>query len=122
MKMMVLFTFLYLVTFILVIIYVAFVVKDVQVIFCSFANIPYKILNGNTEGTSKFLGLIPLTDTLTTLSANLGNFTTVGTNISAINNLSLGTKGQSLIDQVTTIRTAVTGTTTLDASATGAVS
>ena len=120
--MMVLFTFFYVVAFILVIIYISFVIKNVAVIFCSFANIPYKILNGNALGSSKFLGLIHLTDTLTTLSASLGKFTTVGSNISAINNLSLGTKGQTLIDQVSTIRTSVTGKTTLDASATGAVS
>lgn len=90
--------------------------------FCAFANIPYKILNGNTEGNSKFLGLVPLTDTLTTLSSSLGKFTNTSSNISAINNLSLGTKGQSLIDQITTIKTSVTGVTTLDASAVNASS
>jgi|688.fasta_scaffold2771774_1 hypothetical protein len=98
MKLMMLFTFFYVVAFILVIIYVAFVIKNVQTVFCSFSNIPYKMLNGNKEGNSKFLGLMPLTDTLITLSGSLGNFSSVSSNIAAINNLSLGTKGQGLID------------------------
>jgi hypothetical protein len=93
MKVMMLFTFLYVVAFVLVIIYVALVIRNVQTIFCSFANIPYRILNGNTDGKSVFLGLVPLVDTLKTLSTSLGNFTTVSSNIAAINNLSLGTKG-----------------------------
>jgi hypothetical protein len=40
----------------------------------------------------------------------------VSSNIQAINNLGLGTKGQNLIGQIATITSAVSGVTTLDAA------
>lgn len=60
MKLMIIFTFLYIVAFVLVIIYVSFLLKDVGPIFCSFSQIPYNILNGYNGTTVKFLGLVPL--------------------------------------------------------------
>ncbi len=61
-------------------------------------------------------------NTLTSLSSSLGKFTTVGSNIAAINNLSLDTKGNQLINSISTITTAVKGVTTLDAASTGSSS
>jgi hypothetical protein len=115
MKLMVVFTFLYTVTFILVLIYVGLMLKNVSKIFCTFSLIPYKMINGYTGQTVKFLGLNPLEDTLTSLSSSLTKFTTIGNNIKSITNLALGTKGQNLIDSGEDIKKAVTGATTLDA-------
>lgn len=60
MKLMVVFTFLYIVAFVLVLIYVSFTLNNVGPIFCSFADIPYKLINGYKGTTVKFLGLVPL--------------------------------------------------------------
>lgn len=60
MKLMMIFTFIYLVTFILVLIYVGFLLNDVGVVFCSFSQIPYKLINGYNGSSIKFLGLMPL--------------------------------------------------------------
>lgn len=121
-KLMILFTFLYIVAFILVTIYASFIINNSQVIFCSFANIPYKIISGVNDSNRKFLGLTPLTDTLSLFSNNLSNFSSVSSNIAAINNLSLGSKGQTVLNQIPLITNAVTGVTTLDAASTNSVS
>jgi hypothetical protein len=64
MKLMIIFTFLYIVAFILVIIYVSFLMNDVGNVFCSFSLIPYRLINGYNASTVKFLGLLALNSTL----------------------------------------------------------
>jgi hypothetical protein len=66
--------------------------------------------------------MLPLSDTLNSLSSTLGNFKNVSTNITAINNLGLDSKGQGLIDSVDNISISVNDVTTLDASASNTVS
>lgn len=122
MKLMVLFTFLYIVTFILVLIYVGFLLRDVTKIFCTFSLIPYKMINGFNGKEVKFVGLNPLEDTLTSLSGNLTKFSTLGNSIKSITNLALGTKGQNLIDSGSDIKKTVTGATTLDSQSANSMS
>lgn len=81
MKLMIIFTFLYIVAFILVLIYVSFLINDVGPIFCSFSQIPYQLINGYNTTTVKFLGLIPLQTTLGQLSTDMPKLATVSSNI-----------------------------------------
>jgi hypothetical protein len=122
MKLMVVFTFLYTVTFIMVLIYVGLLLRNVTEIFCQFSLIPHKMINGYNGKSVKFLGLTPLEETLVSLSSNLNKFALVGNNIKSITNLALGTKGQNLIDSAEDIKKDVTGATTLDAQSTSSMS
>lgn len=80
------------------------------------------MINGYKGTTVKFLGLAPLVATLTSLSADLPKLSGVNSNIQSINNQALGTKGQTLLGQITTIEGAVKGVTTLDAASTNSKS
>ena len=80
------------------------------------------MINGYKGNSIKFLGLVPLQTTLTNLGNDMSKFASVSSNIQSINNLALGTKGQNLIDSISSIQTAVTGVTTLDANSTNSTS
>ena len=94
----------YTVAFVLVVIYTSIVLNQISQPFCSFATLPYLMLNGVNQPPVTFLGLVPLENSLTNLATALGGLSSIQSNITNMNNLNLTQLGNNTLAARTTIQ------------------